>query len=109
MDFEDKPFLNDPYNYGFILNLDWFQPYKHLTYSAGVIYLSILNLPSHVRYTDANTILVGVLPGPHEPKGSINTYLEPLVNDLMGGIPLYLQGIGEKTVRCALMCFFSRT
>ena len=107
MEVEGKPFLNRPFNYGFILNLDWFQPYKHLTYSVGVIYLSVLNLPSHIRYLDVNTILVGVLPGPHEPKSTINTYLEPLVNDLMefwGGVPLYVNGLGQKTVRGALLC-----
>ena len=107
LQYENIPFLEDTHTYGLILNLDWFQPYKHLRYSVGVIYLSVLNLPSHIRYTESNTLLIGVLPGPHEPKGTINTYLEPLVNDLMGfwnGIPLYVQGIGGKRVRCALVC-----
>ena len=57
-----------------------------------------------MRYAEHNTLLVGVLPGPKEPKG---TYLEPLVNDLLelwSGVPLYVQGIGERTVRCALLC-----
>ena len=47
-----------------------------------------------------------VLPGPKEPKGTIKSYLEPLVNDLLelwSGVPLYIQGIGERTVRCALL------
>ena len=67
LEYDSRPFLAEPYTYGLILNLDWFQPYKHLTYSVGVIYLSILNLPSHLRYTEANTLLIGILPGPHEP------------------------------------------
>ena len=107
MHYENRPFLFEPYTYGLILNLDWFQPYKHLAYSVGIIYLSILNLPSHVRYAEANTIIVGVLPGPHEPKLTVNTYLEPLIDDLMQfweGVPLYIHGVGHKMVRCALLC-----
>lgn len=33
---------------GFALNLDWFNPCKHIQYSVGVIYLTILNLPRHI-------------------------------------------------------------
>ena len=90
-----------------ILNLDWFQPYKHLTFSVGVLYLSLLNLPSHIRYSNAHTILVGILPRPKEPKLTVNTYLEPLVNDLMeflSGVRLYVNVCGETNVRCALLC-----
>ena len=90
-----------------ILNLDWFQPYKHITYSIGVLYLSVLNLPSQLRYSNAYTILVGILPGPHEPKLTVNTYLEPLVKDLLDfwkGVPLNVNGVGYKNIRCALLC-----
>ena len=105
--YEGVPFLSEPHSYALILNLDWFQLYKHLTYSIGVLYLSVLNLPSYVRYFNACTILVGVLPGPHEPKLTVNTYLEPLVNDLLKfwrGVSLYVNGHGETNVRCALLC-----
>ena len=107
MQYNNRPFLSSPYTYGLILNLDWFQPYEHLSYSVGIIYLSVLNLPSHIRYKQANMIIVGVLPGPREPKLTVNTYIEPLVNDLLqfwDGIPLYVYGAGEKIVRCALLC-----
>lgn len=40
-------------------------------------------MPCHLRYTEANTLLAGILPGPRKPKGSVNTYLEPLVNNLI--------------------------
>ena len=43
-------FLDDDSSYAFMLNMDWFQPYKHLTYSVGVIYLSVFNLPRALRY-----------------------------------------------------------
>ena len=35
-----QSFLSDPFALGLMLNIDWFEPYKHLTYSVGVIYLS---------------------------------------------------------------------
>ena len=66
-----------------MMNLDFFQPYKHVQYSMGAIYLTILNLPRE------NTILVGLIPGPHEPRHDFNTFLETLVEDLLklwGGV-----------------------
>ena len=33
----------------FLLNVDWFQPYKHVAYSVGAIYITILNLPRQLR------------------------------------------------------------
>ena len=68
---------------GFMLNVDWFNPFKHGTYSMGAIYLSILNLPRQIRFKEQNTILVGLIPGPKEPKLVLNAYLTPLVQDLL--------------------------
>ena len=31
------------YNLAFMLNVDWFQPFEHRTYSVGVMYLSVMN------------------------------------------------------------------
>lgn len=76
-----SPFLSEPGNYAFMMNLDFFQPYKHVQYSMGAIYLTILNLPRNVRSKQVNTILVGLIPGPHEPRHDLNTFLEPLVED----------------------------
>ena len=38
-------FLQAPYCYGLTLNIDWFQPFSHIEYSMGAIYLTIQNLP----------------------------------------------------------------
>ena len=38
-----SPFLEDNHAYAFMINMDWFQPYKHLTYSVVVIYLTFLD------------------------------------------------------------------
>ena len=48
--YNGEDFLIKPHNYALILNVDWFQPFEHFTYSVGVIYLAILNLPRSVRY-----------------------------------------------------------
>ena len=68
---------------GFMLNVDWFNPYKHGCYSMGAIYLTILNLPRQLRFKEHNTILVCLIPGPKEPKLVINSYLTPLVQELL--------------------------
>ena len=107
--FNGTPFLAQPNNYAFMLNVDWFQPFKHSVYSVGVIYMVLLNLPRKERYKEENVIIVGVIPGPHEPKLNINTYLQPLVAELN---LLWHEGIqvrphGSRTARCfraALLC-----
>lgn len=66
----------------FMINVDWFQPFKLSWYSVGVIYL-VVNLPRSERFKVENVILVGVIPGPHEPSGTINSYLSPLVDELL--------------------------
>ena len=65
-----------------MINVDWFQPYKHVQYSVCAIYLIVLNLPCNLRHRKENIILVGIIPGPYEPSLCINSFLEPLVIDL---------------------------
>lgn len=81
--FSSKHFLKAPHNYGVMLNIDWFQSFKHHSYSVGVIYLVLMNLPRAVRYKRENILLVGIIPGPSEPPLNINRYLSPLVDDLL--------------------------
>ena len=45
------------------------------------------------------TMVLGVTPGPTEPKGDINTFLKPIVDDLLllwNGIPIGSNGIIVK-------------
>lgn len=70
-------FLLSDLCYGVMLNIDWFQPFDHYTYSLGVIYLVIMNLPRNQRYKRQNVIIIGIIPGPHEPPLTINSYLSP--------------------------------
>lgn len=45
LEYDSVPFLSVPYNFALSLNVDWFQPYRHMAYSLGVLYVAILNLP----------------------------------------------------------------
>lgn len=101
-------FLPSPYCYLLTMNVDWFQPYERRTYSLGAIYLTVQNLPRDVRFKPENIILVGVIPGPHEPSRTVNSYITPLVVELQKAwtscfsIPTQL-GI-NITVQLALSC-----
>ena len=68
LNWNDKPFLAEPYSFAALINVDWFQPYKHVTYSVGVTYLSWFNLPRVLWYKLKNISLVGIIPGPREPE-----------------------------------------
>ena len=91
---------------GLLINIDWFQPYKDISYSVGVIYAVIINLPRSLRYKEENVIIVGIIPGPHEPKKHINSFLGPLVSELLEfHTGMWLStSIGWQFLRCVLMC-----
>ena len=72
-----------PPNLSLMMNIDWFNPYEETQYSVGAIYLVVQNLPRYERFKLKNIILIGLIPGPKEPPKTINTYLVPLVNDLV--------------------------
>ena len=104
---DDLDFLAKPGNLALILNVDWFQPFKDSPYSVGVIYLAILNLPREERFKRQNLILVGIIPGPKEPNLHLNTFLEPLVNDLLilwDGVEMLLLDKSHHIIRAALLC-----
>ena len=79
---EDKWYFSDPRNYAVMLNIDWFQPFKHVSsFSIGGIYLVVLNLLRCERFKRKNVILVGIIPNmPKEPP--TNTFIQPLVDEL---------------------------
>lgn len=95
-----------------MLNVDWFRPHKHSPGSVGVIYLVLLNLPWHERYKLENIIVVGVLPGPSEPKLTANTFLEPLVQELKAlwackeRFSIY-GGLFKRPIKVGLVCVSS--
>ena len=106
--YNDNPFLSEPGNYALMLNLDFFQPYKYIQYSLGAIYMTVLNLPCGIRNKPENVMLVGLIPGPQEPKHDLNSFLGPCVNDLLklwDGVELNISpNQCRKKIRCALLC-----
>jgi hypothetical protein len=112
VDFEN--FLNHPHSWVLAINVDWFEPYTHVTDAVGVMYLVILNLPRDQRYEKKNMILCGIIPGPQEPSLNINCYLTPLVLELkkfyLGCTVNYISTNGHYntcTLRLALGGVFS--
>ena len=77
-----RNYLMTPGNLLLALNTDWFQPFEKTKYSVGVLYLVVLNLPRDERYKLENIIIAGLVPGPKEPKLTMNSYIGPLVQDL---------------------------
>ena len=60
---EKMDFLNHSGRIGLMLNVDWFQPYKHIqTNSIGAIYAVIMNLPRRLRFKKENLLLIGLIP-----------------------------------------------
>ena len=79
------------------MNVDWFKPFQHQEYSVGVIYLAVINLPRAIRLKRENNIItVGIMPGPSESPLTVNSYLSPLVSDLLKlwtGVQLSIHGV----------------
>lgn len=106
---DNIPFLAIPHNLALMLNIDWFSPFKHSPYSVGAIYIVIANLPRSKRFKKENVVLVGLIPGPSEPPIHINSYLDPLVEELKS---LFSDGMlvtspdfsDPVTIRAALIC-----
>ena len=99
-------FLSTSLCYGLMLNINWFKPYDHFTYSLGVVYLVIMNLPCFHRYKRQNIIIIGIIPGPSAPPLSVNSYLSPLVTELLQlwkGVQLKVYNSRQKVVRAALL------
>ena len=99
-------FLSGRYTFGLLINIDWFQPFKHVQYSVGFIYIAILNFQRNLRYRRENMLLIGVIPGPTEPHLHVNPYLEQLVEELLKlwkGIEM-ITNEGTQTVHAILLC-----
>ena len=104
-------FLQYPGSLLLSLNCDWFLPFSNTQYSVGALYLAVLNLPRKERYKIENIILVGVIPGPKEPKQTLNPLIAPFVEELLCAydgwqLPISDSNIGETTV-CIRACLAS--
>ena len=90
------------------MNVDWFKPFERSTYSIGVIFLVVQNLPLSLQFKLENIIIVGMIPGPKEPKITINSYLKPMIDELWDGVDMCTSGsvFVRKFVRAALGYIF---
>ena len=100
-----KQFLSNMFNLGLIISvaIDWFKPFKRSEYKVAALMLSVLNLPRRQRFRKKWTMIVGIIPSPTEPKLHLNTFLKPLVDDLLclwRGMPILPDG---NTARAALL------
>lgn len=82
-DNEGQLFFQDKRNIGFLLNIDWFNPFERSEYSLGAVYLVIVNLPRNVRFDWENVITLGLIPGPKEPSLHVNSFLRPVIDELL--------------------------
>ena len=69
------PFLTD---IGLLLNVNWFKPFKRSEYKVSAIMMT-----EEVRFRKEWTMVLGVIPRTTEPKGKINTFLKPIIDDLL--------------------------
>lgn len=64
-------------------------------------------LTKEERFRRHNVILVSIIPGPKEPSLHLNTFLKPLINDLLllwDGVEMSLHNGSKKIIRAALLC-----
>ena len=45
--------------------------------------MAVLNIPRSVRYQKMWSMLIGIIPGPEEAQRHINSFLKPIVDDLL--------------------------
>ena len=110
-DVNGERFFKHKRNVGLMINFDFFNPFKNSQYSLGVLYAVIVNLPRECRFLWENVLVLGIIPGPSEPKKSINSFLKPLVKELLmcwsPGICLEEYGGLRYLYRVAVICVSS--
>ena len=98
--FEDYGYFSQPHSYGL---MHWMEPFEHSVYSVGVL---LLSLPREICCAQENIIICDLIPGPKEPSYNINSFLEPLVTDLLHlwrGTEIALPH-GKIKISAALIC-----
>lgn len=92
---DGTPFLAELLTFALALNIDWFQLYKLTESSVGAIYLRVFNLPYYACFKRELVILLGIIPESSEPKRDVNSFLRPLVSELLDlwkGVPMHVYG-----------------
>ena len=89
-EYNGTPFLSQRNSIAFMLNVDWFQPFKHREYSVGVMYLAVMNLPQQLRYKRENIIILGIFQGPFEPIKRYQQILKSLCERIVTPLGWYI-------------------
>ena len=105
----EVPFLDKKWNIVLMMSIDWVQPILRGIYKIDPIHMSVLNLPRSHRMRQEWTMLIGIMPGPSEPKRHINTFFTPVFDNLLylwDGIEIpELKDEGEHVqLRATLLC-----
>ena len=79
----NQPLLQQKHNLALLLYLDFFNPFSRAVHSSGVLCMTVLNLPRCVRHQKKWAMLIGIIPGPEEAQRHINSFLKPVVDDLL--------------------------
>ncbi len=69
----------------FMLNVDWFQPFKHREYRH-----VFGNLPQQLRYKRENIIILGIFQGPFEPIKRYQQILKSLCERIVTPLGWYI-------------------
>ncbi|EIW82591.1 hypothetical protein CONPUDRAFT_142843 [Coniophora puteana RWD-64-598 SS2] len=93
-------------------NIDWFQAVKRDSggpHSTGAFYVVICNNPRKIRYLAEETMLVMVLPGPHEPTleqlNKLMSLFAQTMRRLMGGVSFAVDGMDSRQLVHAYLDF----
>ena len=108
---KQENFFTDKRHFGEMLNLNQFNPFENKEHSVGVIYLSILNLPRTESFEFENSLIIGIIPGPKEPRVHVNSYIRPKIEQLLlfweGQLVREHGSIGHSFYRMALLAVSS--
>lgn len=55
--------FNGKYDIAFMMNVDWYKPFKRSEYKVAAIMMTVLNLPRHERFKKKWTIIAGIMKG----------------------------------------------
>ncbi|CUA73103.1 similar to conserved hypothetical protein [Rhizoctonia solani] len=83
---EDGPvsLVSLPNGLSLTIFFDGIQAHEHQKYEVQAVYITVNNIPSHLRALIENIILVIVIPGPNQPTAyELDQILEPLVDELL--------------------------
>ena len=94
----------DSIDLALMLNCDWFQPFKRRSnVSIGVLYAVVANLPPSMRFKPENILLIGVLPALSKEPSSLNSFLQPVIENLLtlkNGVKMGM----KKNITARLIC-----